>query len=359
MQKLTLKAVLSISLLSVTLHGFLVQEVDDALILTTIYGQTSITEPVLIELIKSPVVERLKKIHQYGVTPYVRHEESYTRYEHSLGVMLLLKQFGASLEEQIDGLLHDASHTVFSHIGDSLFNYRLRKESYQDKIHEWFLEHEGIIDLLKKYSFEDACSKDAKKYHRMLEQDRPDLCADRIEYNLTGALRESLLVVDEIQAIIKALHYGDGNWYFDNKDAATKFGRVSLQLSQMRWGGDWNLFVDYCASQILLRALELGIINTEMVHFGTDDAVMQILVAHNDPQIMKWRDYMYGVKQSYHLSDETDYDFYIKGKFSGTDPLVKINNKLLRVSELDSTYAQEFALCKACIEKGYYFKLID
>ena len=43
-------------------------------------------------------------------------------FEHSLGVYLLLRRLGADRREQVAGLLHDISHTAFSHAVDFLIS---------------------------------------------------------------------------------------------------------------------------------------------------------------------------------------------------------------------------------------------
>ncbi len=83
-----------------------------------IYGKYKINEPVLVELIKSRPMQRLKKIAQLGIPDRFYHIRGFSRFEHSLGVMLLLRKLNASLEEQAAGLLHDVSHTAFSHVVD-------------------------------------------------------------------------------------------------------------------------------------------------------------------------------------------------------------------------------------------------
>jgi hypothetical protein len=74
-----------------------------------IYGKVKIEEPVLLKLLKSPSVLRLKNISQFGVPDLYYHFKNYSRYEHSVGVMILLRKLGATLEEQVAGLLHDVS----------------------------------------------------------------------------------------------------------------------------------------------------------------------------------------------------------------------------------------------------------
>ena len=119
----------------------------------TFYGPVEVEEPVILELIESPIFQRLKAIHQYGVSYYTTHREEYTRYEHSLGVFAILRAKNASLEEQIAGLLHDVSHTVFSHVGDWIFGKNEQDKDYQNSIHQHFLEKSGLAQILRKIRF--------------------------------------------------------------------------------------------------------------------------------------------------------------------------------------------------------------
>jgi HD superfamily phosphohydrolase len=352
-----------IGLLLVCTHIFGFQVVDrgHCIELTTLYGHTSIHEPVLVELIKSPTMERLKNIRQYGVTCFAHEEKEYTRYEHSLGVLHILRMYGASLEEQIDGLLHDASHTVFSHVADSLFNHRNKKTSYQDEIHEWFLQEMGTMDILRAHGFGDACCADAKKRHRCLEQDKPDLCADRIEYNLNGGYLDGLLTAEEVRTILEHLHFENDQWVFDCSTCARKFADVALELSRTRWGAPWNLFVDHCASQALKRALECGIINKNMIHFSDDQTVWNLLCSCNDAQVRNWLATLRACEKAYivHRPDDPRHVFlWIVGKCSGVDPLVQTDTGLCRLSAIDAEYAQKFASIKEDIGQGYCFRFV-
>lgn len=78
-----------------------------------IYGREDIKEPVLQELLKTEPVLRLKGISQFGMPNRYYPFKGFSRYEHSVGVMLLLGRLGASVEEQVAGLLHDVSHLRF------------------------------------------------------------------------------------------------------------------------------------------------------------------------------------------------------------------------------------------------------
>ena len=102
-----------------------------------IYISHRIEDKSLVSLINSSSVQRLKDISQLGIPDEYSHRKGFSRYEHSLGVLILLKNLGASLEEQVAGLLHDVSHTPFSHVMDWVIGDP-SKEDYQDNIHKLY-----------------------------------------------------------------------------------------------------------------------------------------------------------------------------------------------------------------------------
>ena len=74
------------------------------LIRDQLYGEHTINEPILVELLRSPTVLRLTGICQYGVTALLGFTPRVTRFEHSVGALLLVRKVGASLEEQVAAL---------------------------------------------------------------------------------------------------------------------------------------------------------------------------------------------------------------------------------------------------------------
>jgi HD superfamily phosphohydrolase len=76
-----------------------------------LYGRVEITEPVLLDLIASEAMQRTKGISQHGITALLGITPPFSRFDHSLGAMLLVRHLGASVKEQIAALLHDISHT--------------------------------------------------------------------------------------------------------------------------------------------------------------------------------------------------------------------------------------------------------
>ena len=104
-----------------------------------IYGKIKIDEPVINDLIASEPLQRLKAVNQYGASFYRFPHLTTNRFEHSVGVYYILKRLGASVEEQIAGLLHDVPHTAFSHVSDIVFEDPT--QTFHEKFHEKIILH--------------------------------------------------------------------------------------------------------------------------------------------------------------------------------------------------------------------------
>lgn len=324
--------------------------------LHTLYGDFVITEPVLEELMHNSFVERLKSIHQYGINSYAIHKPEFNRYIHSIGVMVLLRKYEASVCEQIAGLLHDVSHTVFSHVADRIFDCHAQKSSYQDNIHENFLAQTTIPYTLEKYEFSIA-----QVYHKnaeflCLEQSLPDICADRLEYNLRGGLVAGIITEKDIKNILDALHFKDGVWYFTDKKQAALLGHVSCYLPENIWFSPENQFVDHYASEALKRAAQLGYISYNDIHFSIDDIVWHKLCSCDDAIIKECLCKMQNWQTAFVVSDASNYDFWCASKSQAINPWVQTADGLQRLTAVDPVYAAEFERARTVLTPGIYFK---
>lgn len=153
-----------------------------------VYGEIEISEPMLVEIINSPSLQRLKKISQAGYFEPYFPGTWHSRFEHSLGVCILLKKYGASIEEQIAGLIHDVSHSAFSHCIDYVLSAGSEKEHcHQDNVFYDYIKKTEIPEILRKYNFDVEYILDESNFP-LEEKNLPQLCADRIDYSLRTAL---------------------------------------------------------------------------------------------------------------------------------------------------------------------------
>jgi HD superfamily phosphohydrolase len=352
--------------ITLSAHDPAQKEACESIIVDTLYGSFTITEPVLCELLSAPSVQRLKSINQYGIDAYVNNFPAYNRYQHSVGVMCILRRFGASLKEQIAALLHDVSHTVFSHVGDQIFEDQHKsfvedtQSSYQDTIHAWFIKQTELASILASYGYavEDIIHKNGT--FRMLEQDLPDLCGDRIEYNLYGGYIENVLTLDDIRKILDALRYDDGRWYFVDLEAARRLAESSLFLTDSHFGSGWNGVLNKWAADMLRHALSSGLVTREEIHFSTDDRVWQQLEQSSDLCIQKSLHKLYHYNDHYHeVSPHEPYDYALFQKFRGVNPWVVIDGTYRRLYEWDQTIAQRAARIKKKLQDGLYIAFDD
>ncbi len=331
----------------------------------SLYGTCDITEPVLCELLQSQAVTRLQRIHQYGVDHWIHPtRKPYTRYTHSLGVLLLLRKFGASVTEQVAGLLHDVSHTVFSHVGDHVAAQMKRQrlnqnnEAYQDSMHTSYLAQTDVAPILARHgiALEDINHKKGTFF--MLERELPDICADRLEYNLYGAYIEGWINEEQIDAIIKALHYEHGTWFFDDREQARLFADISISLCEEIFSAVWNIAAYEWAAKALLRAVTLNLLSMADIHFGYDDDVWRLLIQCEDFEIQQAVCGILAAKYLYTPATSQDFDLSYVSKFRGIDPWVRTDTGLQRLATIDASFAERFAVAKKAISTTRYYKCI-
>jgi hypothetical protein len=336
-----------------------IEEHDGRMTIDSLFGRDEIHEPVLIALIKSPMMQRLKNIRQYGVAHYVSPLPEFTRFEHCVRVMLLTRRFGGSLGEQIAALLHDISHTAFSHVADYVFKEGDGKTSYQDDIHEWFIKKMGIDALLEQYGFAGICSDEHKHAFRILEQELPDLCTDRIDYICYGGFIENRLTQEDVDAIIRDLRFQDGQWFFVNAHSAFLYASISLQLTEHTFGSRINFFTYRQAAKALKRALEIKLITADELFSSYDDDIWQKLGASNDLIISRALDAVIHCDMHCAAGSPESHDMFVIGKFRGVNPWVKISDAFVRLTDLNAGYKSEYERVKQTIAAGCYIRYVQ
>ncbi len=315
-------------------------------IMDTIYGEFEIGDTVIIELLKSPSLLRLKNISQYGVPDKYYHQKNFSRYEHSVGVMLLLRRLGASLEEQIAGLLHDVSHLAFSHVADWVFAEGNKgNEDLQNNLMEEFIRNDKITNILTKNRFSIDRLLNEKNYP-LLESKIPDLCADRVDY----ALREFKywLKPKIVNRCLGGLKNYNGEIVFTDKRIAFLFASNFLKLQIKHWGGFETVVRYHLFSEVLKLTLQEKIIKKR--DFYKDDFF--ILTKLEGCRSQK-------VKEILNLLGRKDlkncwckFGKKVFKKFRYVDPKVTINKDLIRLSSLNGDFAKLLKKYEESNKKG-------
>lgn len=300
-------------------------------IYSEVYGEEEIEESVLIDLINSKAVQRLKGISQYGMPAEYYHKKSpFSRHDHSIGVLILLRRLNASLKEQIAGLLHDVSHTAFSHVVDWVIG-NPEKEDIQDKIHSETLSNSDIPKILSRYSisYEDISNN---KDFTLLEKEIPSLCADRIDYALQELKRESNY---NIKSFLDNLMNYKGQIVFKSEETAREFAREFFKLQKEHWAGEQAKARYFILAGVLKKALEKNIIS--MGDFSkTDMEIINKLNKSFDKEILEGLELL---KKGFKIEASTDDSgIVLKKKFRYVDPEVLFGKKIKRLSEVSGEY---------------------
>lgn len=305
-----------------------------------VYGEVEISEPVVLELINSPDLQRLKGVDQAGYfKPHIKRNKV-TRFEHSIGVYLLLKKFGAPLEEQIAGLIHDVSHSAFSHCIDYVLDEGSEKDhNHQDNIFEEFVKNKTQIPvILNKHGLDVDYTIDDKNFP-LKEKDLPDLCADRIDYSLRDGKASGLIDDNSIKSFLDKLKTKEGKWYFDDFETAKKFAEYFMNLNDKYWAGIYTAVMFRCFGDTLKYGLSKEYITLEDL-YKTDSYVLDKLRPHMDKDDELKRFFNRADFKVNIINSSSNYDVNLLIKSRVIDPLFKQGEELLKISELDNEWAE-------------------
>jgi len=309
----------------------------------SIYGRHEITEPVILELLESPAVLRLKGISQAGVP--VKYNVpgliDVSRYDHSFGVFLLLRKLDASIEEQIAGLLHDISHLAFSHVADWLFHDGGAvgsQEDYHELIKEKFIANTDIPEIIGKYGFDSRAIFDEDRYS-LLERPLPELCADRLDYSIREIHNQL-----EIQGstFSNNLALFEGQIIFTDQDIATLFAEKFLYLQKSHWGSASDAIRFSHFVKALTIALKGGMIQ-EADFFGTEKPIMDKIENSGNEEIKR---ILSNLKDSSFEDKVGREGVKVYKKFRYVDPKISIEGNPKNLSAIDGRFLKALEIAR-------------
>ena len=300
----------------------------------SVYGEIMIIEPVLLDLMQTQAMQRTRGVLQHGVSALVGVTVPTSRFDHSMGVMLLVRRLGAGLEEQIAALLHDVSHTAFSHVIDYVFDGHNTQSYHEEKKLDFVFETD-IPAILEKHGYNWLDFMDEENF-TLLEQDLPHLCADRLDYFLRDSRDLGLATDEEVDTALAHLHTHEGRIVSDDLDSAHWLGYTFIAADKASWANFREVGLYELAAHAIRRGLEIGVLDEADI-WGTDQPAWEKLQASSDPQLQ------------YHLQrvradtrfewDEQKPEFRVSTKLRSIDPDVLLNGSVQPLSTLDPEFA--------------------
>lgn len=220
------------------------------------------------EFANTPSMLRLKQVGmhcgcEYTNFPIFRNLDKYTRYDHSLGVALIIYHFTQDIKQSVAGLFHDIASPSFSHVIDFLNNDHLTQESTEDGTYEIIDKDVEIQKLLRKYQL---TTTDVCDYHMypIADNDTPLVSADRLEYTLNNMINFDYANMECISAIYQNIivstnEHDEMELQFKDVYYANTFALGSLFCSKIYVSDPDRYSMQYLA-ELLKTAIEYKII---------------------------------------------------------------------------------------------------
>ena len=314
-------------------------------------------EGVAYEIINTKSFQRLKGIGMAGYELFIDKSHPFSklkanRYEHSVGVFILLTKLGANLEERIAGLLYDFSILALSHIGDCVYG-RFETQDFHDEIREGFIRNSEIPSILRKFGIDVNEVVDETKFG-LLERKLPDLCADRLDYSLRHLIEIGKISRGEAKEILDSLIVVNNEIVFSDKEAAKNFAWLYFFLNKNYYCCPMQATLFKLISDAVKIGIKKGIL-TQRDLFETDYTIYRKLKNSGDQEI---EELLETIRHLEVKEVERDYDMILKTKVRWVDPKVLVKGKLLRISEFDKKYTKEVKRWIRKAKRGFKVKIL-
>ena len=214
-------------------------------------------------LSETPPMQRLKKIGMNCGCEYVAlHRDDmcrrYTRFEHSVGVALIVWHFTEDVKQAIAGLFHDISTPAFAHVVDFLNGDHLTQESTESRTAEMIDNSPEIQAILSGLALTTA---DVSDYHLypIADNASPQLSADRLEYTFGNFIQYGVCGIEDITRFYRALSAGTNEQgqpeiIFSDRTIAEEFALRSMKCSYV-YISDSDRFTMQYLAEVLKTAI--------------------------------------------------------------------------------------------------------
>jgi HD superfamily phosphohydrolase len=297
-------------------------------------------------------VQRLKGLNQYGSFQFILPRVKSNRFEHSLGVCFLLRKLGASLEEQAAGLVHDISHTAFSHVVDYIYNQPDVQEHHESMFQQVFMDSK-IPKIAQTNGMKPEIFLEMGNFS-LLESPLPGLCADRLDYFFRDSVLLGVCTAEEVRTFMDHLIVREGEIMVDDPVIAKAMASGYLDCSKRFWTSPTQAASYQILADAMKSGLEAGIIS-EKDFMLTDQEVLHKLRSSGNASVTGKLELLN--PQFFAVNSPEDFDFFVKTKVRYIDPKVVQGDRVSHLSELDADYRKQVQEFTEKVSAGYYVKV--
>jgi HD superfamily phosphohydrolase len=226
--------------------------------------------------------------------------DAYSRFDHSMGVALIVWNFTKDFSQAMSGLLHDIATPVFAHVIDFLHNDHMLQESTEKATAEFICRSEALNTILRKYNISVDSVVD---YHRypIADNDSPKLSADRLEYTLGNAVNYKIISKEQAAAYYRDLvvgtnEFGETELVFRHREIALAFADSALKCTKIYVSDP-----DRCAMQsladLLKEAVKRGILTKSDFNLTETTVINKLVHSELSTQWAVFRNYHKIIRQ--------------------------------------------------------------
>lgn len=286
----------------------------------------------LIEYANVPEMQRLKGISMVSAcehTKLIPYKFFHTRYEHSLGVALIVWNFTKDKKQAIAGLYHDIATPSFSHVVDYLHGDYEKQETTEELTEMVIKGSKEIMELLERDSI---ALDEIVDYHMypIADNNSPRLAADRLEYTLSdGLVTQDAFSIESIDRIYNDLRI------LKNEEQEDEIGFGSLTIAEeylQRASIMWHLFSGNSENNMIMQfwtdilkkmVKEQYITEKDLYEYSEKEIVDKIRSCPNDKISKAFEIFSNSIEVGRSETEVKDkYCVSIKAKKRYTNPLV-------------------------------------
>lgn len=297
----------------------------------------------LMEYANVKEMHRLKGISMVSACEHTKilpYNFFHTRYEHSLGVALIIWNFTKNKKQTISGLYHDIATPSFSHVVDFLHGDYEKQETTEGLTEEIIKNSREIVELLKR---DNISINEIKDYHiyPIADNDSPNLSADRLEYTLSdGLVTQDAFTLESINRIYNNLtilknETGENELGFKDIDIAEEYiARASIMWKLFSGNNENNIIMQFW-TDILKEMSKKGYITEKDLYKYSEKEIVDKIKKCPDKNITKiFEEFQNTTKIGRSEKPVKDkYCISIKTKKRYTNPLVLINGRSVRIEQ--------------------------
>lgn len=243
----------------------------------------------LIKAAETDAMRRLKDVGmncgcEYTSFPRFAGIEKYSRFDHSLGVALIVWSFTHDKAQTLAGLFHDVSTPTFAHVIDFLRGDHLVQEATEAGTEDIIAASDDLQGILRKIGLE---TRDVSDYHRypVADNNSPRLSADRLEYSLGNMLNYGIRSLDATAGYYNDLTLtenedGETEIAFTTLSAAAGFAEAALECSKI-YVSDEDRYAMQALAELVGSAVKDGVLTDEDLN-GTEPALIAKLKADSE-----------------------------------------------------------------------------